>query len=219
MIDFEQQRRRMVEIQLAERGIHDPRVLEAFLSVPREAFLSPQLADLAYEDTALLIGEGQTISQPYIVAVTVESLGLRGHERVLEVGTGSGYAAAILGKLAHEVITVERIESLAVAARDRLARLGFLNVRVAIGDGSLGWPDLAPYDAIAVAAAVVRVPEALREQLAIGGRLVIPVGPAEHGQMLMRVTREGQVEWRDEPITEVRFVPLVSERRDEVGRS
>jgi protein-L-isoaspartate(D-aspartate) O-methyltransferase len=209
MTGFELQRLRMVEVQLAERGIDDPRVLTAFAAVAREDFLPPQLAELAYEDTALLIGEGQTISQPYIVALTAQALTLRGDERVLEIGTGSGYAAAILGKLAREVVTVERIESLAEAAKERLHALGFTNVRSVVGDGSRGWPELAPYDAIAVAAAVARVPRALRDQLTVGGRLVIPLGA--DGQMLTRVTRKSESEWREEPIAEVRFVPLVSD--------
>jgi protein-L-isoaspartate(D-aspartate) O-methyltransferase len=217
MTDFERRRLRMVEVQLAERGIEDPRVLAAFVAVAREDFLPPELAELAYEDTALLIGEGQTISQPYIVALTAQSLGLRGDERVLEVGTGSGYAAAILGKLAREVVTVERIESLAAAAKERLHALGYENVRSVVGDGSRGWPELAPYDAIAVAAAVARVPRALRDQLALGGRLVIPVG--EELQMLIRVVRTGESEWREEPIAEVRFVPLVSDLTNGAARA
>ncbi len=198
----------MVARDLARRDIQDPRVLAAFRDVPREAFLPPELAEFAYDDTPLPIAKGQTISQPYIVAVTVQALGLRGDERVLEIGTGSGYAAAILGRVAREVDTVERIPLLAETAEARLASLGFSNVHVHLGDGTLGWPAGAPFDAIAVAAGGPDVPPALLEQLAIGGRLVIPVGP-ENAQVLLRVTRVGDAEYREDPITDVRFVPLI----------
>ncbi len=202
----------MVELQLAGRGISDPSVLAAFRDVPREAFLPPDLAEFAYRDTALPIAGGQTISQPYIVAVTVEALGLRGTERVLEIGTGSGYAAAILSRLAGEVFTVERLEPLADEARERLARLGYRNVHVLCGDGTLGWPEHAPYDAIAVAAGGPEIPKALLSQLSPNGRLVIPVGPDESCQSLMRVVREGDRRFRQEPIMSVRFVPLIGEQ-------
>ena len=206
------ERDRMVELHLARRGISDPRVLEAFRTVPREAFVPPELAEFAYRDAPLPIGEGQTISQPYIVALTVEALGLRADERVLEIGTGSGYAAAVLSRLAREVYTVERLESLATQARERMAALGYDNVHVLCGDGTLGWPQHAPYDAIAVAAGGPRVPEALRSQLAPGGRLVIPVGAQDEVQILMRVTREGEDSFREEPLLDVRFVPLIGEQ-------
>ncbi len=199
----------MVELQLARRGIVDPRVLEAFREVPREAFLPAELAEFAYQDSPLPIGDGQTISQPYVVALTTESLALTGNERVLEIGTGSGYAAAILGRLAREVFTVERLASLAEQASARFARLGYTNVHVLCADGTLGWPEHAPYDAIAVAAGGPEVPRALQAQLALGGRLVIPVGPGEHAQVLVRVIREGEADFRQEQITEVRFVPLI----------
>ena len=185
------ERARMVELDLARQGISDGRVLDAFRSIAREDFVPPRLAEFAYEDGPLPIGYGQTISQPYIVALTAEALSLRGGERVLEVGTGSGYAAAILGQLAEEVYTVERLLPLAESARERLARLGHDNVHVRCGDGSLGWPEHAPYDAIAVSAGGPQVPDALREQLAIGGHLVIPVGPDEASQVARpRHTRE-----------------------------
>ena len=190
----------MVERHLAKRGIVDPRVLEAFLTVPREEFVPEGLMEFAYADAPLPIGEEQTISQPWIVAITAQALGLRAGARVLEVGTGSGYAAAILGRLASEVYTIERIDSLAQIAQERLARLGFSNVHVRAGDGSLGWPEHAPYDGIAVAAGGPKVPDALRAQLAIGGRLVIPVGPSETEQVLVRVTRIGESEYREEPL-------------------
>jgi protein-L-isoaspartate(D-aspartate) O-methyltransferase len=202
----------MVEQQLAGRGISDPRVLDAFRAVPREAFLKPEMAEFAYRDTPLPIAAGQTISQPYIVAVTTEALGLTGAERVLEVGTGSGYAAAILSRLAREVFTVERLEPLADEARERLARLGYRNVHVLCGDGTLGWAEHAPYDAIAVAAGGPEVPKALLSQLAPNGRLVIPVGPDESSQSLVRVVREGDQRFRREPIMSVRFVPLIGEQ-------
>lgn len=202
----------MVERHLARRGINDPRVLAAFERVPREAFLPSGLAEFAYDDTPLPIEEGQTISQPYIVAYTVQALGLVGGERVLEVGTGSGYAAAILGSVAAEVYTVERFASLAETAAARLARLGYGNVHVVCGDGSLGLPSHAPFAAIAVAAGGPRAPAALLEQLEIGGRLVIPIGRNAENQVLTRFTRVGEDEVRQEALTEVRFVPLVGEQ-------
>jgi protein-L-isoaspartate(D-aspartate) O-methyltransferase len=196
----------MVELQLAGRGIRAPRVLDAFRSVPREAFIPLALAELAYHDKPL------PISQPYIVALTIEALCLEGGERVLDVGTGSGYSAAVLSRIAREVFTVERLEALAQQARDRLAQLGYQNVAVLHGDGTLGWPEHAPYDAIAVAAGGPQVPPALVEQLAPGGRLVIPVGPDETSQVLTRVTRIGADDFRVEPLIGVRFVPLIGEQ-------
>jgi len=207
-----QERARMVDLQLEGRGIHDPRVLSAFREVPREDFLPPKLAEFAYKDSPLPIGEKQTISQPYIVAVTVQALNLQGGERVLEIGTGSGYAAAILSRLAKDVYTVERLESLAEEARLRLKELGYRNVSVLCGDGTLGWQEHAPYDAIAVAAGGPKIPKALLSQLAENGRLVIPVGADEASQVLVRVVREGKDRFREEPITEVRFVPLIGEQ-------
>jgi protein-L-isoaspartate(D-aspartate) O-methyltransferase len=206
------ERERMVEVDLAHQGISDPKVLEAFRSIAREDFVPSELAEFAYEDAPLPIGEGQTISQPYIVAVTAQALSLRGGERVLEVGTGSGYAAAVLSRIARDVYSVERIAALADSARERLERLGYDHVRVHCGDGSLGWPEHAPYDAIAVAAGGPKVPDALREQLAIGGRLVIPVGRDEVSQELLRVTRVSETEYREESIADVRFVPLIGEQ-------
>jgi protein-L-isoaspartate(D-aspartate) O-methyltransferase len=202
----------MVELHLAGRGITDPRILTAFRSVPREAFLPAELAEFAYEDTPLPIGQGQTISQPYIVALTAQALALRGGERVLEVGTGSGYAAAILSRVAREVFTVERLPALAESARDRLSRQGFTNVEVACDDGSLGWPEHAPYDAIAVAAGGPKAPPALLSQLQIGGRLVIPIGADEGSQVLTRYTRQTETQYRAEALADVRFVPLIGEQ-------
>ena len=197
----------MVERQLRRRGIGDERVLEAMARVPRELFVPANLREYAYEDGALPIGEGQTISQPYIVATICSLLELDGDERVLDVGTGSGYQAAVLAELAREVVTIERIPALAERARTSLAAAGHPEVEVIVGDGSLGVPDRAPFDAIAVAAAAPRVPEALYAQLAPGGRLVVPRG-TRWGQDLVQVvkTPEGPVERAAVPC---RFVPLV----------
>ena len=192
----------MVE-QLRLRGITDERVLAAFAKVPREAFVSPEQIAHAYDDVPLPIGGGQTISQPLVVAMMAQAMALRGHERVLEVGTGSGYAAAILACLAARVDTIERLPELADRARPRLPA----NVHLHVGDGSLGLPELAPFDAILVSAAAPSTPPALLAQLAIGGRLVLPVGPA-HDQQLACITRtEAGHERKD--LGDVRFVPLV----------
>jgi len=204
----EVERARMVEQQLRRRDIVDPRVLRAFERVPREAFVTPETIDLAYADGPLPIGLGQTISQPYVVAITVQALELAGHERVLEIGTGSGYAAAILGAMVREVETVERLEELARTAAERLERLGYHNVHVHHADGSLGWPPGAPYEAICVAAAAPAPPPSLLHQLAVGGRLVLPRGGADH-QRLVRIVRRGERTFAEEDLGDVRFVPLV----------
>ena len=200
-------RARMVERQLRRRGISDERVLEAMARVPREEFLPESLRDLGYEDGALPIGYGQTISQPFIVGSICSLLRLEGEERVLDVGTGSGYQAAVLAELAAEVVTIERIPELAAAAREALDATGYGRVEVRVGDGSLGVPDRAPFDAIAVAAAAPSVPVPLYEQLADGGRLVLPRG-SRWGQELVLVvkTDTGPVERESIPC---RFVPLV----------
>jgi protein-L-isoaspartate(D-aspartate) O-methyltransferase len=210
MTDFAALRKRMVERQIAARGVRDARVLDALRAVPREEFVAPHLAGLAYDDHPLPIPEGQTISQPFVVALMAEALELRPADRVLEVGAGSGYAAAVLARLAGEVFAVERHESLAREAAERLARLGFDNVRVTAGDGTRGWPEHAPYDAIAVAAGGPEVPRALLDQLGPGGRLVIPVGRPEH-QTLLRVRRAPDGSFQRESLGDVRFVPLVGE--------
>jgi protein-L-isoaspartate(D-aspartate) O-methyltransferase len=202
----------MVAVQLAARGISDRRVLAAFRTVPRERFVSGRLAEHAYDDRPLPIDEGQTISQPYIVALTAEALRLQSTDRVLEVGTGSGYAAAILSRVAAEVFSVEWHEALAAQARERLLQLGYRNVEICRGDGTLGWPEHAPYDGIAVAAGGRQIPPALLDQLRVGGRLVIPVGPDEMSQVLLRVTREGPDDFHREALGDVRFVPLVENR-------
>lgn len=212
MADLAQDRLRMLEVHLEKRGIRDRKVLEAFASVDRTSFVSEALRDSAYEDSPLPIGDDQTISQPYIVALTVEGMGLRGGERVLDVGTGSGFAAAILSRIAGWVCSIERIGWLAKEARERLARLGFENVEVMHGDGSMGWPERAPFDAIAVGAGGPRVPEALMDQLAVGGRLVIPVGADETKQTLRRVTRHSATRFVEEVLADVKFVRLIGEQ-------
>ena len=197
----------MVERQLRRRGIADDRVLVAMGRVPREAFVPAPIADRAYDDAALPIGQEQTISQPYIVAAMCALLALEGTEHVLDVGTGSGYAAAVLDELAASVVSIERIPSLAERARRTLVETGHGRVEVRVGDGSLGAPDRAPFDAIAVAAATATVPPALYEQLAEGGRMVLPLG-SSRGQTLVRITRtpDGPEETA---ALGCRFVPLV----------
>jgi len=202
-------RERMVATQIEARGITDPLVLAAMRAVPREQFVPAALARFAYEDRPLPIGEGQTISQPYIVAVMTQAAGLKPGARALEIGTGSGYGAAVLSRIAAEVYTVERVGLLAEEARDRLARLGYRTVHVLEGDGTLGWAEHAPYDAIVVTAAGPRVPGALLSQLAAGGRLIMPVGSGSHHQRLVRVTRTETQEYRYEDLEEVAFVPLI----------
>jgi len=199
----------MVEKAIVARGVRDELVLNAMRSVPREAFLPNQLREFAYTDCPLPIEEGQTISQPYIVAFMTEALALQGGERVLEIGTGSGYAAAILAEIAADVYTVERIGQLAEKAASTLADLGYDNVHVLHGDGTKGWPDHAPYDGIIVAAGGPKIPESLKEQLKVGGRLVIPVGRDPKIQELVRVTRISEDEYRREDLADVRFVPLI----------
>ncbi|GAB4216902.1 MAG: hypothetical protein OHK0013_43900 [Sandaracinaceae bacterium] len=198
----------MVETQLARRGIRDARVLAAFREVPREAFVPDRYREEAFDDGPLPIEEGQTISQPYVVAWMLEMLALTPDMVLLDVGTGSGYAAAVASRLVRRVVSVERIETLATNARERLGRLGYANVEVHCTDGSLGWPPGAPYDAIAVGCAAPEVPLALVQQLADGGRLVVPVGSRDDVQELVRVTRRGE-DVRTEAMGGVRFVPLV----------
>jgi len=207
-MDTSAARKLMVERHIRARGVRDPRVLAALTTVPREAFLSPELAELAYEDRPLPIEAGQTISQPYIVAVMTEALALGPSDTALEIGTGSGYAAAVLAHVAKQVYTIERHAELAELARERLARLGYANVEVRCGDGTLGWSEHAPFDAIIVAAGGPEVPRALLDQLAITGRLVIPVGTGR-AQELVRVTRVSETEYRREDLGAVQFVPLI----------
>lgn len=202
-------RERMVSQQIAARGVTDAATLAAMRKVPRHLFVPPSLADEAYDDTPLPIGHGQTISQPYIVGFMTQALGLRGG-KALEVGTGSGYQAAVLAEIAVKVYTIEILEPLAREARERLARLGYRNVEVRAGDGYLGWPEAAPFDGILVTAAAPRVPEPLKEQLADGGRLVIPVG--DEYQEILVVTRRGK-EFDERRVLPVRFVPMTGRVR------
>ncbi len=205
--DFEAARHEMVARQIRGRGIRSQTVLEAMEIVPRHLFVPSEHTAMAYADEPLPIGVGQTISQPFMVAAMAEALSLEGHERVLEVGAGSGYQAAVLARLAIEVVAIEAQSVLAKGARERLARLGYANVQIEQGDGSLGWPSAAPYDAILVTAAAPRVPQPLLEQLVDGGRLVIPVGPS-HGQELLRIVKhDGQT--TRQSLHACRFVPLL----------
>ena len=207
--DSTARRLKMVKYQIAARGVRDQRVLDAMRTVPREEFLSPELGKFAYEDTPLPISSNQTISQPYIVAFMIESLLLEGGETVLEIGTGSGYATAVLANVAGEVYTVERIRQLADSATEKLCEMGFTNVHVLHGDGTCGWPEHAPFDAIIVTAGGPRVPDSLRSQLKVGGRMVIPVGSTVENQKLVGVTRLSDTEFSSENIADVRFVPLI----------
>lgn len=211
------QRARMVEHQLRRRDIDDPLVLTAMAAVPREKFVPSHLRHEAYADGALPIGEGQTISQPYMVAATCQAAACRGTEHVLEVGAGSGYQAAILSRIARSVIAIERIPELAELARKNLAAAGIDNVEVILGDGTKGHPPRAPYDRILVAAGAPAVPEALREQLAEGGRLVIPVGRRDL-QYLTIIEKHG-ASYREMPGPACVFVPLVGEQGWRDGQS
>ncbi len=206
---FAEQRHRMVETQLLARGIRDQAVLTAMRTVPREAFVPPELRACAYEDMPLPIGDRQTISQPYIVAWMTEALRLSPDDRVLEIGTGSGYAAAVLSCLATTVYTVERLETRVRHACQCFRRLGYRNVCLRHADGTLGWPESAPYQGIVVTAGGPTLPAALQDQLALGGRLVIPVGAHQRRQQLLRVTREGETTFRQEAFGVVRFVPVI----------
>jgi protein-L-isoaspartate(D-aspartate) O-methyltransferase len=199
----------MVEEQIRARGVCSQLVVEAMGKVAREEFCPGYWLSDAYRDGPLPIGEGQTISQPYIVAYMLEALELEGGEAVLDVGTGSGYSSALLAQIAARVHTIERNPRLACEARVRLARLGYRNVEVIEGDGTLGWPGGAPYDAIVVAAGGPEVPQALREQLVVGGRLLIPIGSGRSGQRLERLRRIAPRRYETEHLAGVRFVPLI----------
>jgi protein-L-isoaspartate(D-aspartate) O-methyltransferase len=212
--DESRERERMVEQQLARRGIEDERVLAAMRRVPRHRFVPPALASRAYADHPLPIGEGQTISQPFIVAFMTQALALEGDERVLEVGSGSGYQTAILAELAREVWSIEILEPLTRGAQAILGELGYENAHLRTGDGYLGWPEHAPFDAILVAAAPDHVPEPLVDQLAVGGRMILPVGGGEQELVLIRRTEDGVLQ---QEILPVRFVPMtgIAEERNE----
>jgi protein-L-isoaspartate(D-aspartate) O-methyltransferase len=209
MQELDDFRTEMVERQLAIRGIRDTAVLNAMGQVPREAFVPPEMVKYAYADSALPIGESQTISQPYVVALMTQALELSPGDQVLEIGTGSGYAAAVLAEIVDEVYTVERHENLAQAARARFKELGYNNIHVRHGDGTLGWEEYAPYDAIEVTAGGPEVPQPLMEQLAIGGRIVIPIGPVRRAQELLRIRRVSQEDYESESLGPVQFVPLI----------
>jgi len=200
-------REKMVETQIKARGVKDTRVLEAMLKVPRHLFVEEALRDQAYGDFPLPIGEGQTISQPYIVAIMTEALELKGSERVLEVGTGSGYQTAILAELALWIYTIEKYSSLLERAKNILIKLGYKNISFKLGDGSLGWKEIAPFDAIIVTAAAPKIPQPLIDQLLEGGRIVIPVGD-EYSQVLVKgIKKDGKL--RTQTLEAVRFVKLV----------
>ena len=212
MPDFAHARERMVDIQLARRGIDDQHVLEAMRRVPREAFVESGFEEFAYEDSPLPIGEGQTISQPYIVALMMEAAEVKPGENVLEVGAGSGYAAAVLSQIAGRVHAIERHATLGEAARRRFAQLGYGNIDLRVGDGTKGWPEAAPFDAILVSAGGPSAPRALKDQLDIGGRLVIPVGKEAGEQRLLKITRESGTVFTEEDLGGVMFVPLIGEQ-------
>jgi protein-L-isoaspartate(D-aspartate) O-methyltransferase len=209
MAKMSELRKRMAARQVSARGVNDALVLEAMQTVPREKFVPRRLRSRAYADAPLPISAGQTISQPYIVAFMVEALQLKGGERVLEIGAGSGYAAAVLAEIARDVYAVERIAELADKAAATLADAGYANVHMKHGDGTFGWPDAAPFDAILVSAGAPSVPPALNKQLKIGGRLVIPVGSTRFVQELIRITRRDETSFVAENLADVCFVPLI----------
>jgi protein-L-isoaspartate(D-aspartate) O-methyltransferase len=211
VLDFVHDRQTMVDRQIARRGVHDSHVLEAMLEVPREAFVPDKLREFAYEDAPLPIEEGQTISQPYIVAAMLAAAAIRPGDRVLEIGAGSGYAAAVASRIATQVYAIERHDALTRLAAARLSRLGYGNVEVRTGDGTHGWAEAAPFDAILVAAGGPAVPQALKDQLDIGGRLVMPVGESRAEQRLVKITRTGATSFQELDLGGVRFVPLIGE--------
>ncbi len=202
-------RKRMVDEQIAGRGIRDAGVLAAMREVPREAFVDPGYEEFAYDDEPLPIEAGQTISQPYMVATMIEAGEIGPNDRVLEVGAGSGYAAAVMSRIAKQVYGIERHEVLGALAKERFESLGYDNIELRIGDGTRGWPEAAPFDAILVAAAATEAPQPLQEQLAIGGRLVIPIGEQRWPQSLRKITRKSATEYESEDLGAVAFVPLI----------
>lgn len=218
-IDFTRARRKMVEQQLAGRGIRDERVLDAMRQVPREAFVAPHFAELAYHDGPVPIGEEQTISQPYVVALMLEAAAIAASDKVLEIGAGSGYVAALLSHIAHKVHAIERHATLAEEATKRLQQLGCGNAEILCADGTEGWPAAAPFDAIIVSAGSPDIPEALKRQLAIGGRLIIPVGLNGHGQILTRLGRRTEDVFESERLAPVSFVPLIGRYGWAVGET
>ena len=211
MTDFASEREAMVERQLRRRGIAEAHILDAFREVPREAFVSEDQRRFAYGDHPLPIEAGQTISQPYIVALMIQAAGIGAGDRVLEVGAGSGYAAAVISRVARHVIAIERHRELVAIARERIGRLGYGNVEIVEGDGTKGWPDAAPYDAILAAASGSHVPQPLVDQLAPGGRIVMPLGDPGWVQQLVKVTKFEDGSLQQENLCGVRFVPLIGE--------
>ena len=209
MSDFATLRDRMIERQIAARGLDDPALLAAFRAVPREDFVSGDYADYAYQDSPLPIESGQTISQPYIVALTIYAAGIKAGDKELEVGAGSGYAAAVIGQIAGEVIAVERHRELVELAKLRMRRLDYSNVRIVEGDGTLGWLEEAPFDAIVAAASGSHVPQSWIAQLKPGGRIVMPVGAPHEVQTLLKVTKRDDGSLSHEDLGGVRFVPLI----------
>jgi protein-L-isoaspartate(D-aspartate) O-methyltransferase len=211
MTDFASEREEMVERQLKGRGITEPEILDAFRAVPREAFISEEYAHLAYGDHPLPIEANQTISQPYIVALMIEAAQIQSGDNVLEVGAGSGYAAAVISRIAHEVIGIERQHDLVDVSQERLKRLGYDNVEIVEGDGTRGWPESAPFDAILAAASGSHVPQPLLDQLSDGGRLVMPIGEPGGVQKLVKVTKQRDGSLAQSDLGAVRFVPLIGE--------
>jgi protein-L-isoaspartate(D-aspartate) O-methyltransferase len=209
MLSLDRERERMVDVQIARRGIRDRNVLDAMRTVPREAFVPAGMEEFAYEDSPLPIEAGQTISQPFIVAMMIEAAGIKPGDTVLEIGAGSGYAAAVISRIAAKVHAIERHEQLTERAAARLKKLGYGNIELRTGDGTLGWPEAAPFDAILAAAGGPRIPEALKQQLAPRGRLVMPVGDDPRQQSLIKLTRIGENEFEEEDLGAVMFVPLI----------
>ena len=209
MANFAELREEMVQYQIAARGLDDSRLLAAFRAVPREQFVGAEYAGYAYRDSPLPIERGQTISQPYIVALTIDAAEIKPGDKVLEVGAGSGYAAAVIGRMASEVIAIERHHQLVGIARQRMVRLGYANVRVVEGDGTLGWPEEAPFDAIVAAASGSHVPQSWIDQLKSGGRIVMPIGGPQAVQSLIKVTKQADGSLNRADLCPVRFVPLI----------
>ncbi|HEY7007079.1 MAG TPA: protein-L-isoaspartate(D-aspartate) O-methyltransferase [Sphingomicrobium sp.] len=218
MTDFTAEREAMVDRQLKQRGIHDPHILDAFMAVRREAFVAEQFQHSAYADHPLPIEAGQTISQPYIVALMIEAAGIKRGDKVLEVGAGSGYAAAVIGQIAGRVIAIERQHELVEVAKERIARLGYSNVEIVEGDGTKGLPEEAPFDAILAAASGTHVPKTLLDQLADDGCIVMPVGEPGWVQRLVKVTKRADGSVEQQNLGDVRFVPLIGEEGWKDGR-
>jgi protein-L-isoaspartate(D-aspartate) O-methyltransferase len=211
MIDFASEREAMIERTIRRRGLGDPALLAAFREVPREEFISGDYAEFAYADGPLPIESGQTISQPYIVALTIDAAGIGPEDKVLEIGAGSGYAAAVIGQVAREVIAIERHPELVGLAKERMRRLGYANVRIVEGDGTRGCPAEAPFDAIVAAASGSHIPAVLIDQLKSGGRIVMPVGDPHSVQSLVKLTKHADGQLEREDLCAVRFVPLIGE--------